>query len=440
MLNYMKKYLKGFYSTLIIYSILFFILSVLLYFYENHNANTQSNFFLLTTYQYGHELFLLMIGSLLTLITISISLMMVVLTVYGAQFSPRTLQDFLASKKTLHILGFLIGTLIYTITSFFLLNNLSPNTKLISSTIGTLLFIAAIFVFVYFIRFVSRSVQINLYVQELGKEILEEISLKEATVLENPNVHFKKDVKLLDVLGKDFIEIKSINNGYIKSYDNNKIVELATISNAIILSKKQIGEYIFIDDVIFEIYKIDNVSEEFSNNLTSYVDIGAEPNLNNSLGFGTKKITEIALRALPPTATDPATACFCIDQLGETLKGITTILAQVVYTDDQQNIRHVAQKECFSRILFDHFAQIKLYGFNDVAIIKSTLTAFIKIAEKAESNQNEELWKFTIFMLDKISFLDLHKYDYELLISDLYKIAELTSNQESFTKNFKKTT
>ena len=153
------------------------------------------------------------------------------------------------------------------------------------------------------------------------------------------------------------------------------------------------------------------LNEDFSKNLIRYVEIGDEANLNNSLGFGTKKLTEIALRALPPTATDPATACFCIDQLGEALKGITTILAQVVYSDEQNNVRHIAQKEYFSRILFDHFAQIKLYGFNDVAIIKSTLTAFIKIAEKAESNQNKELWEFTMFMLENTSFLELHKYN-----------------------------
>jgi len=368
----------------------------------------------------------------------SISLMMVVLTVYGAQFSPRTLQDFLANKKTLHILGFLIGILVYSITSFFLLNNLSTETKLVSSPIGTLLFIASVFVFVYFIRFVSRSVQINLYIQELGKEILSEISAKEASVLSDPNVHFKKDVNLLEVLGKESIEIKSVSNGYIQSYDNNKIVELATISDCIILSKKQIGEYIFIDDILFEIFKVKKLNEDFSKNLIRYVEIGDEANLNNSLGFGTKKLTEIALRALPPTATDPATACFCIDQLGEALKGITTILAQVVYSDEQNNVRHIAQKEYFSRILFDHFAQIKLYGFNDVAIIKSTLTAFIKIAEKAESNQNKELWEFTMFMLENTSFLELHKYNYELLISDLYKIAELTENTESFVTLYKK--
>ena len=438
MINYIKKQLKGFYSTLIIYSLLFFILAVLLYLYEYNNTNSNSNFFLLTTYQYGHELFLLMIGSLLTLITMSISLMMVVLTVYGAQFSPRTLQDFLANKKTLHILGFLIGILVYSITSFFLLNNLSTETKLVSSPIGTLLFIASVFVFVYFIRFVSRSVQINLYIQELGKEILSEISAKEASVLSDPYVHFKKEVNLLDVLGKESIEIKSVSNGYIQSYDNNKIVELATISDCIILSKKQIGEYIFIDDILFEIFKVKKLNEDFSKNLIRYVEIGDEANLNNSLGFGTKKLTEIALRALPPTATDPATACFCIDQLGEALKGITTILAQVVYSDEQNNVRHIAQKEYFSRILFDHFAQIKLYGFNDVAIIKSTLTAFIKIAEKAESNQNKELWEFTMFMLENTSFLELHKYNYELLISDLYKIAELTENTESFVTLYKK--
>ena len=138
------------------------------------------------------------------------------------------------------------------------------------------------------------------------------------------------------------------------------------------------------------------------------------------------------------STNDAATACFCIDQLGETLKSITNILAHVVYTDDKKDIRLIARKENFVKVLYDHFSQIKNHGFNDMAIIKSTLSAFIKIAQNAEDSQNEELWEFLKYMMENINFESIHRYDYEFIISDLYQIAILTNNIEEFKHLYKK--
>src|SRR5699024_11855333 len=46
-----------------------------------------------------------LVTAILTMTTISFSTIMVVLTTYSAQFSPRTLQDFMRSRVTHQVLG-----------------------------------------------------------------------------------------------------------------------------------------------------------------------------------------------------------------------------------------------------------------------------------------------------------------------------------------------
>ena len=46
-----------------------------------------------------------LVTAILTMTTISFSTIMVVLTTYSTQFSPRTLQDFMRSSMTHHVLG-----------------------------------------------------------------------------------------------------------------------------------------------------------------------------------------------------------------------------------------------------------------------------------------------------------------------------------------------
>ncbi|NDL67053.1 DUF2254 family protein [Anaerotalea alkaliphila] len=53
------------------------------------------------------------------MLTISFSTMMVVLTIYGGQFSPRTLQDFLEKRMTQRILGYFMGVLVFSIFALF---------------------------------------------------------------------------------------------------------------------------------------------------------------------------------------------------------------------------------------------------------------------------------------------------------------------------------
>ena len=85
----------------VIYTVIFIIIALFINFIDNIyciTLTTNLPSFLFTTRELGVTIFSVEVGSLATMLTITFSTMMVVLTIYGNQLSPRTLQDFLEKK------------------------------------------------------------------------------------------------------------------------------------------------------------------------------------------------------------------------------------------------------------------------------------------------------------------------------------------------------
>ncbi len=407
---------------------------ILIWIEESLDLSTFPDFFL-TNASFAKDFYTLMIGSLLTIVTITFSTMMVVLTIYGAQFSPRTLQDFLSKKVTLRILGYFLGTLMYAILGYFFLMNNQNTISFISPAIGIGLFVGSILLFAYFIHYVSKSVQINLYIQTLVKETVEKIETREKEIAENPEVTYKTKEELEDLFKKDHIDLKADHSGYIQHYSQNKMFQFAKDNQCLIRTVKGVGEHVFEEEIVLELYGQKTLTEDERKAIHEMMLIDDEINLYKDLGAGSRKLVEIALRALSPGINDPATATFCIEQTGYLLEKITNLLQPIVYIEKEE-IRLVSQKEHFTRILYDHFSQLKVYGFNDMSIVRSTLSAMIRIAKKTTYIQQDEVWNFTEYLVSDLEMKKMHQYDYEYIISKLYAVARLTGHLEDFKKSY----
>ncbi len=384
---------------------------------------------------FAERFYALMIGSLLTIVTITFSTMMVVLTIYGAQFSPRTLQDFLSKNVTLRILGYFIGTLMFAILSYFFIMNKPVAEYFLSPSLGLLLLVGSVMLFAYFIHYVSKSVQINLYIQTLVRETVEKIEKREQEIEDDKDVTYKTKEELEDLFTTKPLKIKARTSGYIQHYEQYKLFDFAKEQQCLIRTIKGVGEHVFEEEVVLEVYGKKSLKDEEIKRIDEMLLIDDEINLYKDLASGSRKLIEIALRALSPGINDPETACFCIEQTGYLLAKITNLLQPIVYIEGKE-IRLVSQKEHFTRILYDHFSQLKTYGFNDMSVVRASLSALIRIAKKATYVQLDDVWNFTEYFVESLQIKELHQYDYEYLISKLYAIAKLTNHLNDFKKEY----
>ncbi|MCF7926616.1 MAG: DUF2254 domain-containing protein [Candidatus Izimaplasma sp.] len=431
MKKYFNKLKHKYYFVPGIYITVFLILTYLFNAIQNYQIMMYFPDFFISTTIYGENLFPLMIGSVVTLTTITFSLMMVILTMYGSQFSPRTLQDFLSSKNTQHVLGYLLGTLIFSVISFYFLDFYTFN--VITPSVATLLFIGAILSFGFFIYYVAKRVQITSYIQNLVEEINDSINEKQKNVVDDKHILFKHEVELNKILEEEPIIYKAENSGYILSYDISGLKALAIESNIILNTERQPGEYVLKNDSLIEIHHFKGDEEELFEMLKKHINISTETS-KNSFDEGINKIFDIALRALSPGINDPATTRFCIDNIGYILEKITIILAHTVYTDDENNVRVISTREHFATLLHNYFYEIKLYGFKNITVIKSTLEVLNRISKNTDTFQNKEIWDFTHYLLDDMKLSKLHPYELRPLQQIIMSISENTEQENDFFK------
>ncbi len=106
---------------------------------------------------------------LLAMMTFTFSTILVVLTTYSSQFSPRTLPNFIENRQVQHIFGIFIGAVSYSMTMLFFLRP-ALKTSVVASTVAVLVVLISIVAFVAFIHIVSQSIRVTTLLDRLHEE------------------------------------------------------------------------------------------------------------------------------------------------------------------------------------------------------------------------------------------------------------------------------
>lgn len=249
--------------------------------------------FLFTSRDMALSIFSIAVSSLMAMLTLTFSIIMVVLTLYSSQMSPRSLQDFLENKITQRIMGYFIGVITFSLIVLFFIKPDQHQTPMLTPLFGVCLFLLAILVFAYLIHFISKSVQINLYIQNLSKETERLIEKNQKKIEDDPRVfsdtleHFKE---LLEE--NDAIEVKTTQSGFLQHYEEEKLYQYAKKHEALIWCDKRVGEHVLEESTVIKIFQHSEIEsiEDCQEEVSAHVLIGDEPNLYEDWGSGTKKL------------------------------------------------------------------------------------------------------------------------------------------------------
>ncbi len=272
--------------------------------------------FFYTSRSLGGSILTTVVGSLLTMLTITFSIMMVVLTIYGSQLSPRTLQDFLEKKTTLRILGFFMGSLVFSIISLFAVKSEQLGNLVLSPAVSVLLLILAVILFAYFIHYIAKSVQVTLYVQHLVKETAARIDNYLRAIDDDPDIVSGSLTEYSSILESNAREITADESGFIQYYDEKKMFAFAREHEVVLSCVNSVGGHVLAGDPLLRIYHYERLSEtadaekleNLEAQLLGMVYIGDETNLYEDIGPA-RKAREIAVGRCRPVSTIPAPPC-----------------------------------------------------------------------------------------------------------------------------------
>ncbi|MGG4489799.1 DUF2254 domain-containing protein [Metabacillus idriensis] len=419
------KLKSNFWITPAIYAVLFFILAVLSmtgdrYLAENGYFKHIPSAFL-TDKELAHTILSATSTSLLTMTTITFSSVLVVLTTFLANFSPRTMHNFNSDSKIQRVLGVFIGGYIY---SLVLLNQVRENETSNDFIVPTLAIIVAFIcvgMFVFLIHHMTEWIKVGNVISNITKETL--ISIEDKKRTDDPEENFSIDKEKT-------LEIKSSNEGYIQDIAMSELIDFAQQEQLVISFTKDQGDYVDVDTPLLLVSSEGEFIDE--DELLKFITFNTDHESKHDIEFGIQKLAEIALRGIAPGKNDPETAIACIEHLAQILTKIGKNHSPSPYHRDSKNqIRIVLPKPTFTDYLYESFYQIRHYGKEDVSVMASVLKALILAAETNRSEIKQDVWEFSAYIYEGIKQQDWLSLDKNLLNKQLKKLANVCGKEET---------
>ncbi|MHA6260120.1 DUF2254 domain-containing protein [Sporosarcina sp. CAU 1771] len=316
-------------------------------------------------------------GALLTMTTLTFSTIMVVLTLYSSQFSPRTLQNFLNSPTTQRVLGIFMGGFVYSILSLLFMRKQPISHEVISASVSVILAVICLAFFAYFIHNVGNSVQVSRLIRELVEDVLRTIEQEKKETDSNAVLWVEKKPSYTQKYSQA-TEIQSPSFGYVRYIDYGKLAEWAAHQEVVVEIITPVGTFAGTQSYLISIYHNGELPHF---NVSSYFTLGEERSILQDIEYGIETIAEIAIRALSPGINDPNTAIRCIHSLGEVLQQASHLSGgvSVTYSDENTPCLVVTRPQT-KDYFYSALSQISFYGKEDVNVLSAMLDMLLYIA------------------------------------------------------------
>ena len=351
-------------------------------------------------------------GALLTITTFTFSTIMVVLTMYSSDFSPRVVNNFLNDKISMKVLGIFVGGFLYCISTLFFMKEIFSNYLVISASIAVGYSILSVIYFIIFIYAVASSIQATKLIGRLYDESY--------TIIER-SLEYRKDQIGLDNydIGSyiKHLDIKSDRNGYLELISFHEILQILQDFDSKIIIAPRIGEFVYKNQIIATLYyNKEELEEEIENKILKEFSIENGRIAYNDYSFSIQKIVDIALRALSPGINDPNTAIHCIKIIAVLLSKLGEIQGKYTVIKEESSKGLVIYEDFnFKEDIYSSFYQIVSYAKNDISVVEALFDALNGISFSVEGINLNIVREFGDYVYTSSIENFTHKYDIDLL-------------------------
>ncbi|HET7580674.1 MAG TPA: DUF2254 domain-containing protein [Bacillales bacterium] len=419
-----------------IISILLAIFSVTVDFsFSKEKLESAAPDILVSNTKLGTTILSTLLQSILTMATIAFSTIMVVLTTFSGQFSPRTLQNFVSDRITQRILAIFVSGVIYNLVTLLEMNPSVKRNLLVTPVLSVLIGMTCVAAFVYFINHVAKWVQVNNLIDKLTNEALETIQR-----IYHDIQSFQQPDQINDQQEDSPDSKKHIaaaeRNGYIELIDFGTLMKLAHKDNTVIHLNVYVGSYVMQGNTLFTYQYEEKGTPVNEQKYARCLKLGTERTGMQDIEFQIQKLVEIALRAISPAINDPHTAINCINRIGLILKELSQRedFPSSLY-DNEGNRRIELKKHDFAHYLYKAFYQIRHYGKEDISVTTAMFHVLKRLAEQADPEVKKEVLKFRDYIYEGFDQEVLLSLDETYLQKELDELEEMARSGNKGDKN-----
>jgi uncharacterized membrane protein len=169
-------------------------------------------------------------------------------------------------------------------------------------------------------------------------------------------------------------------------------------SKGVIEFVPQIGDFVAIDDPLFNLYSGACSLDEHT--LSSRVAFGSERAMDQDPTFAFRIVVDVALKALSPAINDPTTAVLAMDQLHRMLRTVgKRHLRTDELLDQSGQLRVIFRTPNWDDFVHLAFSEIRNCGSNNLQIVRRMRAMIENLVQTLPPNRREAL-------LRQLSLLD----------------------------------
>jgi uncharacterized membrane protein len=300
------------------------------------------------------------VSGTISLTVFSFSLVMIILNQAASQMSNRVLDKLIGNRFQQLVLGFYIGTIVYAL---FLLSTIRDiDSGVYVPALSTYLLIAAtiidIFLFIYFLHYITQSVKYETIINRIYKQTLD-VMQRECMYPQAPG--------LLQAPATG-IPIYPASPGLFQGFNAPELLKLAEQEQFVIFFLQPPGTFILQHTPLALLSTSETFSKRHIEKIQHLITIKRGEEIESNYYYGFKQLTEAAVKALSPGINDPGTAVLCLQALVLLLAFRLQHFPDNALKDEKGSIRIIKKERTVAEIATACLQPIWHYGKDDPTI------------------------------------------------------------------------
>jgi uncharacterized membrane protein len=266
-------------------------------------------------------------AGIISLTVFSFSMVMIVLNQAASQMSNRILDKLIGNRFQQYVLGFYIGTIVYSLFLLSTIRDIDSGIYVpsLSTYLLILLTVGDIFLFIYFLHYITQSVKYEIIISRIHHQTKKAL---------RHTCRLKQVAEQGEAL--EGIVIKTPQSGIFSSYNREGLLSVMKKHNAQLSFLHPLGRHLIEGVALCIVTPEKSIEDEdLSEDLFLHIFITDEEFIDDNFTYGMRQLTEVALRALSPGINDPGTAINSLHALADLLAyRLLHHPANIIYDDD----------------------------------------------------------------------------------------------------------
>ncbi|MCB0764849.1 MAG: DUF2254 domain-containing protein [Flavobacteriales bacterium] len=296
-------------------------------------------------------------AGVLTLTVFSFSMVMIVLNQAASQLSNRTLDQLIGNRFQQVVLGAYIGTIIYGLLLLTTVRENDSGTSIpaLSTYLLILVTIVDIFLFIYFLHFITRAVKYEVIIGRVHKETLE--AMREVCTKDDPGTVTQETLPF---------EVRADRSGMYESFHAPSLVKFCARHDAVLEFTELPGSFILKGGVLLRLDR--SLDEHALDDLRGHIPLARNGSMEGHYAFGFRQLTEMAMKALSPGVNDPGTALLALRCLFELFVFRLGNHPELIARDKEGKVRIRKREWPFELLFTSTIRAIWDYGKHDRSV------------------------------------------------------------------------